>query len=123
MFQSTSRIESDNGIKFYEKDVLFDDYVYNNNIDIEITIDYINTGFGIIFINSEGSSLQDKDEKLLFRLVNQSIQVIYKSKIQEQTVILTAPCTAVKAVTNDLRIKIEKRKNVYTVYVNDTKNI
>ena len=51
MFQSTSRIESDNGIKFYEKDVLFDDYVYNNNIDIEITIDYINTGFGIMFIN------------------------------------------------------------------------
>lgn len=123
MFQSTSRIESDNGIKFYEKDVLFDDYVYNNNIDVEITIDYINTGFGIMFINSEGSSLQDKDEKLLFRLVNQSIQVIYKSKIQEQTVILTAPCTAVKAVTNDLRIKIEKRKNIYTVYVNDTKVI
>ena len=56
MFQSTSRIESDNGIKFYEKDVLFDDYVYNNDLDLELTIDYVNTGFGIIFINLESES-------------------------------------------------------------------
>ena len=52
MFQATSRIESDNGIKFYEKDVLFDDYKYNDDIDIELTLDYINNGFGIMFINS-----------------------------------------------------------------------
>ena len=91
MFRSTSRIESDNGIKFYEKDVLFDDYVYNNDLDLELTIDYVNTGFGIIFVNSENSSLEDKDEKLLFKLSNQSIQVLYKSKLQEQTLVLTTP--------------------------------
>ena len=123
MFQSTSRIESDNGIKFYERDVLFDDYVYNNDLDLELTIDYVNTGFGIMFINSENSSLEDKDEKLLFKLSNQSIQVLYKSKLQEQTLVLTTPCTVVKTVTKDLKIKIEKRKNVYTLYTNGIKTI
>ena len=38
MFQATSRIESDNGIKFYEKDVLFDDYKYNDDIDILLAL-------------------------------------------------------------------------------------
>ena len=123
MFQATSRIESDNGIKFYEKDVLFDDYKYNDDIDIELTLDYINNGFGIMFINSENSSLQDKDEKLLFKLANQSIQVYYKSKIQEQTLILTAPCTAVKTIAKDLKFKITKRSNLYNVFINNTKII
>ena len=123
MFQATSRIESDNGIKFYEKDVLFDDYKYNDDIDIELTLDYINNGFGIMFINSENSSLQDKDEKLLFKLANQSIQVYYKSKIQEQTLILTAPCTAVKTITKDLKFKITKRSNLYNVFINNSGNI
>ena len=123
MFQATSRIKSDNGIKFYEKDILFDDYIYSGDIDIELSLDYINNGFGILFINSEGSSLADKDEKLLFKLCNQSMQVIYKSKTQEQFVILTAPCSYIKTVVEDLKIKIEKRKNVYTVYVNGSRII
>lgn len=121
MFQATSRIDSDNGIKFYEKDILFDDYVYNGNIDIEVSLDYINNGFGILFINSEGTSLIDKDEKLLFKLNNQNIQVIYKSNIQEQSTILTAPCSSIKTITKNLKIKIEKRKNTYIVYINDAK--
>lgn len=123
MFQSTSRIESDNGIKFYEPDILFDDYIYKDDLDIVLSLDYINVGFGILFINSENTALNDKDEKLLFKLGNQDIQVIYKSKLQEQTTVLTASCTYAKTVTEGLEFKIQKRKNVYTVYINNNKVI
>lgn len=123
MLQTTSRIDSDNGIKFYEKDILFDDYVYNGDLDIELTLDYMNNGFGILFINSEGSSLVDKDEKLLFKLGNKNVQVIYKSNIQEQHTILTASCSSVKTISKNLKFKITKRKNIYAVYINDSKII
>lgn len=123
MFQSTSRIESDNGIKFYEQDILFDDYVYKDDLDIVLSLDYMNIGFGILFINSENTSLSDKDEKLLFKLGNQDVQVIYKSKLQEQTTVLTTSCTSVKTVSKNLIFKIQKRKNIYTVYINNNKII
>ena len=53
MIQSNSRVEIDNGIKFYEQDILYDDYIYTGNTDIEVTLDYVNPGFGIALINSE----------------------------------------------------------------------
>ena len=34
MLQKNCRIQKENGIKFYEKDILFDDYVFTNNIEI-----------------------------------------------------------------------------------------
>ena len=65
MIQSNSRVEIDNGIKFYEQDILYDDYIYTGNTDIEVTLDYVNPGFGIALINSEGNYLSEKKEILL----------------------------------------------------------
>ena len=61
MFQATSRIESDNGIKFYEKDVLFDDYKYNDDIEVEmIDAKYFSKDEGNTWELNEDSSLRLK---------------------------------------------------------------
>ena len=75
MLQPTSRIEQINsGILFYEQDILFDDYIYTGDFDIEVQVDYNNLGFGIMFSNSEGSSLSEKDELSLFKIGNKMLK-------------------------------------------------
>lgn len=79
MIEPNSRIEHKNGIRFYEQDVLYDNYVFTKNIEIEMTIDYLNSGFGIAFIDSEGYSLEDKKEAYLFKLGYLESSVLYKN--------------------------------------------
>ena len=37
MLQPNSRINLDKGIKFYEQDILFDNYIYTGDFDIALT--------------------------------------------------------------------------------------
>ena len=57
MIQYDSRITIDDGIKFYEQDILYDDYLYSDNVDIALTLEYVTPGFGIALINNEGNSI------------------------------------------------------------------
>lgn len=121
MLQPTSRIEqTEKGISFYEQDILFDDYIYTGDFDIEVTVDYNNIGFGIMFANSEGSSLLDKDELLLFKIGNKNAEVIYK-KEELQSTIANFSCAYAKTCTEDLSIKIQKRSNKYILFVGSQK--
>lgn len=121
MLQPTSRIEQLNsGILFYEQDILFDDYIYTGDFDIEVSIDYNNIGFGIMFSNSEGSSLLDKDELLLFKIGNKNAEVIYK-KNEIQSTIANFSCAYAKTCTKDLKIKLQKRANKYIFFVGKQK--
>ena len=125
MLQSTSRIELEDGIKFYEQDVLFDDYIYTGNTEIEVTLDYANPGFGIALINSEGKYLSEKEEILLFKIGNKNLEIIYKNKSQLDSI--NNPIKAnlnaayAKCYSENLKFKISKIKNKYTVYVANQK--
>ena len=52
LLKPNSRIELQDGIRFYEQDILYDDYVYSGSCQIELDIDYYNNGFGIVLINA-----------------------------------------------------------------------
>jgi hypothetical protein len=79
MFQSNSRIEKFKGIRFYEQDVLFDDYVFTNDIVVTLGVDYMTPGIGIALINHEGLSIQEKDEAYLFRLGYKEVSIIHST--------------------------------------------
>ena len=68
MIQKNSRVEFANGIKFYEQDLLYDDYIYSGSSTISVTLDYRNPGFGIAFIASTSSTLTNNNAVLLFRI-------------------------------------------------------
>lgn len=119
MLIQTSRIEHTNkGIKFYEQDILYDDYIYTGDLEAELTIDYNNTGFGIAIVNSEGSSLYNKDELLLFKLGNKNIEVIYKNNDSQSTV-ANYSCPAAKTCSENLKMKIKKSGNKIVIIVNN----
>lgn len=125
MLQNNCRVEVDEGIKFYEQDILFDDYIYIGNTNIEVTIDYANPGFGIALINSESNYLSQKNEILMFKLGNKSLDIIYRNKDQEDT--LKNPikgslnASEANCFYENLKFKIVKIKNKYTIYINDEK--
>lgn len=67
MFQSNSRTEFVDGIKFYEQDVLFDNFSYNGDLQIILEVDYITPGIGIALMTNEGLPISEQKEVYLFR--------------------------------------------------------
>lgn len=118
MLQPTSRIELDNGIVFYEQDVLYDNHIYIGDLDITLNIEYANSGFGIILANSEGNTLSEKKEVLLFKIGNRSAEIIYKN--DDATKILgTYNSYYARTHSEKLEIRLLKRTNNYKFYVGD----
>ena len=124
MLQYNGRITINNGIKFYEQDILYDDYLYSGDIDITLHLTYANPGFGIALINNEGNSIINC-YTLLFRISNGIFEIIEKNTKNHATVLLSTSASQARTYTNDLIFKITKRGNSYSVVIGDSefKNI
>ena len=120
MLQPNSRIYLNNGIEFYEQDILFDNYVYTGDFDIALTLNYANPGFGIGLTNSEGQTLSDKEEVLLFKLGQKSVDIIYLNKDSQKT-LATYSSAYAKTYTEDLKYVLKKRNTTLTLYVGEQK--
>ena len=120
MIQKNSRVEFANGIKFYEQDLLYDDYIYSGSSTISVTLDYKNTGFGIALISSTSSTLTNSNAVLLFRMRHKALEVIYKEN-DAQTILATYNATAAKTVTENLVFTIVKNNNSYDIKIGSQK--
>lgn len=120
MLQPNSRINLEKGIKFYEQDILFDNYIYTGDFDIALTLDYASPGFGLGLTNSEGQSLTDKEEVLLFKLGQKSVDVIHMNK-DVQKILATYNSAYAKTYTEDLKYTLQKRGAEFTLYVGGQK--
>ena len=120
MIQKNSRVEFANGIKFYEQDLLYDDYIYSGSSTISVTLDYRNPGFGIAFIASTSSTLTNNNAVLLFRIRNKVLEIIYKQD-DSQRILATYNATYAKTVTENLVFKIDKNINSYDISIGDQK--
>lgn len=125
MIKPTARVEIDNGIKFYEQDVLFDDYIYKGDTDITVTVDYANPGFGIALLDSAGTYLAQKRELLMFKLGVKFVDVYYRNLDDLDSVNNpiqgSLNAAYAKCYTEKLEFKISKRDNQYTIYVGGQK--
>lgn len=117
MLTPTSRIELEDGIRFYEQDILFDDYIYTGNLLINLKVEYNTPGIGIALISSEGYSLKDKEETLLFRLGYKEASVIYKNKDIQKTLATYNVSNIKTGETIDLQLS--KINDNYNVYINN----
>lgn len=66
--QQNGRIENINGLKFYEQDVLMCSYVYSDDVKINVSIDYRNPGFGIIFAECNSDDISRYSNINLIRI-------------------------------------------------------
>lgn len=120
MLQPNSRINLDKGIKFYEQDILFDNYIYTGDFDIALTLNYATSGFGIGLTNSEGKSLTDKEEVLLFKLGQKCVDIIYLNQDAQKT-LATFNSAYAKTYTENLSYKLQKRGAKFTLFVGEQK--
>ena len=116
MFISNSRIELVDGIRFYEQDVLYDDYIYTGDCQIDVDLDYYNNGFGILLINSNNKILSNVNAALLFRLNHKSLEVIYKENSLQKIVGVFSSAHSITC-TDNLQISLRKIKNKYTMVI------
>ena len=118
MLQYNSRITIDNGIRFYEQDILYDDYLYSGDIDITLNLTYANPGFGIALINNEGNSIINSNA-ILFRLSNGIFEIIEKRTVDHATVLFSTSASPAKPHKDNLFFRISKRGNTYSFTIDD----
>lgn len=118
MIQYNSRININNGIEFYEQDMLYDDYLYSGDIDITLRIDYANPGFGVALIDNEGNSIINS-KALIMKLGSGTFEIVEKDTNNNIFTLFSSSSSAAKPYKEDLLFKISKRKNIYTFTVGE----
>lgn len=113
MIQYNGRIEVNDGIRFYEQDMLYDDYLYSGDIDITLNIDYANPGFGVALIDNEGNSIINS-KALIFKLGSGIFEIIEKDTNNNTTVLFSTSVSVARPYKENLLFKISKRDNIYS---------
>lgn len=113
MFANDSRIEHvSNGIRFYEQDVAMCDYSFTEEkLDINLKIDYLSPGFGIVLMQESRNPNTDTSIAYLFKLGVNSFKV-YKRANQEISNVWTEACIFApneNKLNQPLRFTINKR--------------
>lgn len=81
IFDATARIEmQDNGIYFYEQDVLPCSYLFNGNLTIDLSVSYRYSGFGIILAENNGYPFRQADRAYLMKVGYNDFQVQVKKQ-------------------------------------------
>lgn len=120
MLQHNCRIEKFNGIKFYEKDVLYDDYVFTNDIQITVDVTYITPGFGIALMDNEGYSIKEKSSTYLFKIGYKEASIYYSTPTS-QTLVSQITCVNAFTIQEHMKFILKKNGKKITIYLNDTK--
>ena len=120
MLQPNSRVSMESGIKFYEQDIIYDDYIYSGDFDIALNLEYSNPGFALGLTNSEGSSLSDKDQVLLFKMGQKDVDIIFLNKDSQKT-LATFNAAFAKTYTADLKYVLQKRDSNFNLYIGEQK--
>lgn len=119
MLQKNCRIEKLNNLKFYEKDVLFDDYIFTQNLEVEVDATYITPGFGLVLIDStEGASLDANPSCYLFKIGYREASVFYSSSSGLQ-IVDQISCSDAVTIQEHMKFKLKKYGKKISIYLND----
>ena len=116
MIQNNARIESFHGIRFFDQDILFDDFIYNNYVEAVLEIEYCTPGFGIVLINNTASMLSAESEAFLFRIGYREASVEYKTGYINKT-LAKIPTIIYPSADINQKMYIRFRKYKKTVYL------
>lgn len=117
MIQNNSRIENQNGVLFYEQDILYDDHVYTEDIEINFVVDYLSPGFGIALLNNEGMPLKDQKEVFLFKIGQREASIFYKSAIEQKRIRFNS--TPIAPPVQQLKMRFTKKGRNLSLFAQD----
>lgn len=118
MLQENCRIENFSGYKFYEQDILFDDYMFSNDIQLTVDLDYVSPGFGIALVDNEGSSIKEKRFAYLFKIGYKEASIYYSTK-ETQTLVKQLSTKEVYTIQENMKLIFIKQGKKITVKIND----
>lgn len=80
VFEPNSRVEKTaSGIRFYEQDILFSNYVFSGNWTVDICFDYLSSGFGIVLAEDSDDGFRNAKQATLFKLGTNDFRVYRKT--------------------------------------------
>lgn len=119
MLLNNSRIKKNNGYRFYEKDVIFDDYVFTQNIQINVKLDYNIAGFGIV-ISDANYNISNRPNCYLFKIGYREASCYYATA-NSVSLVKQVSCIEAYTVQENLNLSLRKENNGITMYINDKK--
>lgn len=100
MFNQYSRTQFINkkGIYFYEQDIIYDDYVYQGDMIIDIKLDYYHNGFGLVLFPYPGLKIENQKTNYLFKISSKELSIYVRNnetlkKIKSSSVLIAPPIT------------------------------
>ena len=120
MLQENCRIEKFKGFRFYEKDVLYDDYIFTNDIKITVDVTYVTPGFGIAIMDNDGYSIKEKNDIYLFKIGYKEASIYYSNSKQNE-LIKQITLSEAKTIQEHMKFTFTKKDKKIIVYINNTK--
>jgi hypothetical protein len=117
MFQVNSRVERDNGIRFYEQDVLCSDYVFAGDMVIDLMVDYLYPGIGILLAANNGKPIHESDHIYLFKLGDNDFKVIEKHFLSQSMPVEASCAFASSDVNTNANLIFSKRGQVIEIHL------
>ncbi len=120
MFEQSGRIKRDSqGIRFYEKDIIYSDYIFIGDAKIELEIDYINYGFGIVLMRYEENS-ESNSGTYIFKIGNFRFDAIKKTSLSQENMMtisnnITIPNESLKLELSKTGREIELKSEDKTI--------
>ena len=118
MIQDNCRVENFNGYRFYEQDILFDNYMFSNDIKLTINLDYVSPGFGIALIDNEGFSIKEKRFSYLFKIGYKEASIYYATK-EKNTLIKQLSVKEAFTIQEKMIFTLIKRGKKIIIKIND----
>lgn len=117
MFQANSRVERDNGIRFYEQDVLCSDYIFAGDMVIDLSVDYLYPGIGILLAADNGRPLNEADNVYLFKLGDNDFRVIERHFLSQSTALEASCAFAASDANRNANLIFSKKGQVIELHL------
>lgn len=114
VFDSQSRIQYDQGIYFYEKDIVKLNYEINGDVEITAEIDYFSAGFGFMLEKTNNSANKQGEDTYLFKLGNNNFSV-YRKRYNKEERLVFQSCNYSPVKENSI-LRFLKKGNVFEIY-------
>lgn len=100
IFDLNSRVEHlKEGIKFFEQDILCCSYIFEGNLIIDMKLDYISSGFGIVIAKDNGHPFREADDIFLCRIGYNDFSIV-KKHLLEQDILISNSCVLAPSIDN-----------------------
>ena len=123
-FYTNARVsDTADGLYFYEKDVLISKYLFKGNIEIDITLKYEHSGFGVLILEENEGGPFESTHKYLFHLGTNRFKCVEKH-ITEESVESTRTNVLSTNLRKDTKLKfVMKNKKVTFYWVNTSEGV